>query len=76
MLPIELSSTLGEGLSDGLVIPQVVKLLLGSPVGKNVEEAQENPVSPARGRHDAPFVLLPCPAPSSFVCKEQGLRVR
>ena len=36
----------------GLGIPQVVKVPQGAPVGKDVEEAQELPVNPTRGRHD------------------------
>jgi hypothetical protein len=50
-LPVELSSAPGEGLSSGLVILQVGKVPSGVPVGKDVEEAQELPVNPARGRH-------------------------
>ena len=41
------------GISAGLVIPQVVKVPSGAPVGKDVEEAPELPVNLARGRHDA-----------------------
>ena len=45
MLPVELSSAPGEGLSSGLVIPQGAKVPSGAPVGKDVEEAQELPVN-------------------------------
>ena len=47
----ESRSAPGKSLSSGLVIPQVGKVLSGAPVGKDVEEAQELPVNPARGRH-------------------------
>ena len=53
MLPVELSSATGEGLSSWLVILQVGKVPSGVPVGKDVEEAQEFHVNQARGRHDA-----------------------
>jgi hypothetical protein len=53
MLPEELTSSPGEGISAWLVIPQVGKVPSGAPVGKDVEEAQELPVNPTRGRHDA-----------------------
>ena len=53
MLPEELTSSPGEGIIAGLVIPQVGKVPSGAPVGKDVEEAQELPVNPTRGRHDA-----------------------
>jgi hypothetical protein len=32
--------------------PYISKVLQGAPVGKDVEEAQELPVNPTRGRHD------------------------
>ena len=42
----------GEGISARLIVPHVTKVLQGAPVGKDVEEAQELPVNPTRGRHD------------------------
>ena len=53
MLPEELTSSPGEGIIAWLFIPQVGKVPSGAPVGKDVEEAQELPVNPTRGRHDA-----------------------
>ena len=53
MLPVELSSAPGEGISAGLGNPPVVNVPLGASVGKDVEEAQELPVNALRGRHDA-----------------------
>ena len=51
-LPVELSSVTDGGLGSGLVISQVVKVLSGAPVGKDVvtdvEKAQELTVNPAR----------------------------
>ena len=41
----------GDSFSAGLVIPQVGKVPLGAPVGKDVEEEQQLPVNPTRGRH-------------------------
>ena len=35
------------------MIPHVGKVLVGTPVGKDVEEAQELSVNPPRGGHDA-----------------------
>jgi hypothetical protein len=51
MLPVVLRPAPGEGISARLGIPQVVKVPLSAPVGKD-EEAQELPVNPTRGRHD------------------------
>ena len=42
-----------EGISARLIIPHVGKALDSAPVGKDVEEAQEPPVNPSRGGHDA-----------------------
>ena len=39
--------------SAGLVIPHVSEVLQSASVGKDVEEAQELPVNPSRGGHDA-----------------------
>ena len=52
MLPEVLRPAPGEGISAGLVVPHVGKVLRGALVGKDVEEAQELPVNPPRGRHD------------------------
>lgn len=52
MFPEILRPAPGEGISVGLVVPHVSKVLQGAPVGKDVEEAQELPVNPPRGRHD------------------------
>jgi hypothetical protein len=52
MLPVVLRPAPGESISARLGIPQIVKIPLGAPVGKDVEEAQELPVNPTRGRHD------------------------
>ena len=52
MLPVVLRPAPGEGISARLGFPQVVKVLQGAPVGKDVEEAQELPVNPTQGRHD------------------------
>lgn len=51
MFPEVLRPAPGEGISAGLVAPHVGKVLQGAPVGKDVEEAQELPVNPPRGRH-------------------------
>ena len=51
MLPVALRPAPGEGISARLGIPQVVKVPQGAPMGKDVEEAQELPVNPPRGRH-------------------------
>ena len=51
-LPVVLRPAPGEGIRAGLVIPQAGKVSQGAPVGKDVEEAQELPVNPTRGRHD------------------------
>ena len=42
----------GESIGASLIVPHVGKVLQGAPVGKDVEEAQELPVNPPRGRHD------------------------
>jgi hypothetical protein len=52
MFPEVLRPAPGEGISAGLVVPHVGEVLQGAPVGKDVEEAQELPVNPPRGRHD------------------------
>ena len=52
MLPEVLRPAPGEGISAGLVVPHVSKVLQGASVGKDVEEAQELPVNAPRGRHD------------------------
>ena len=53
MLPEVLRPAPGEGISARLVVPHVGKGLQGAPVGKDVEEAQQElPVNPTRGRHD------------------------
>ena len=52
MLPVVMRPAPGEGIREGLGIPQVVKVPLGAPVGKDVEEAQELPIDPTRGRQD------------------------
>ena len=52
MFPEVLRPAPGEGISAGLVIPHVGKVLQGAPVVKDVEEAQELPVNAPRGRHD------------------------
>ena len=52
VLPEVLRPAPGEGISAGLVIPHVSEVLQGASVGKDVEEAQELPVNPTRGRHD------------------------
>ena len=41
-----------EGTNARLIVPHVGKVLHGAPVGKDVEEAQELPMNPTRGRHD------------------------
>ena len=46
MSPVVLRPAPGEGISARLGFPQVVKVLQGAPVGKDVEEAQELPVNP------------------------------
>ena len=38
MSPVVLRPAPGEGISAGLVIPEVVKVPSGAPVGKDVEE--------------------------------------
>ena len=53
MLPVVLRPASGEGTGAGLVIPQVGRVPLCAPLGKDVEEAQEFHVNQARGRHDA-----------------------
>ena len=53
MLPEVLRPAPGEGIRTGLMIPHVGKVLVGTPVGKDVEEAQELSVNPPRGGHDA-----------------------
>ena len=52
MFPEVLRPAPCEGISARLIIPHVGKVLEGAPVGKDVEEAQEVPVNPPRGRHD------------------------
>jgi hypothetical protein len=52
MFPEVLRQVTGEGINAGLVVTHVGKVLQGAPVGKDVEEAQELPVNPPRGRHD------------------------
>ena len=52
MFPEVLRPAPGEGISERLIVPHVGKLLQGAPVGKDVEEAQELPMNPTRGRHD------------------------
>jgi hypothetical protein len=52
MFPEVLRPAPGEGISAGLIIRHVGKVLQGAPVGKDVEEAQELPVNPPRCRHD------------------------
>ena len=44
-LPEVLRPVPGEGISAGLVVPHVSKVLQGASVGKDVEEAQELPVN-------------------------------
>ena len=53
MFPEVLRPATGEGIRARLVIPHVGKVLVGAPVVKDVEEAQELPVNPPRGGHDA-----------------------
>ena len=53
MFPEVLRPAPGEGIRTGLMIPHVGKVLVGTPVGKDVEEAQELSVNPPRGGHDA-----------------------
>ena len=53
MFPEVLRPAPGEGIRARLMIPHVGKVLLRAPVGKDVEEAQELPVNPSRGGHDA-----------------------
>jgi hypothetical protein len=45
MSPVVLRQAPEEGISARLGIPQVVKVPLGAPVSKDVEEAQELPVN-------------------------------
>ena len=45
MFPEVLRLSPGEGISAGLVVPHVGKVLQGALVGKDVEEAQELPVN-------------------------------
>ena len=52
MFPEVLRPAPGEGISARLGVPHVGKVLQGAPVGNDVEEAQELPVNPTRGRHD------------------------
>ena len=55
MFPEVLRPAQGEGVIAGLIVPHVGKVLQGAPVGKDVEEAQELPVNPPRGRRWALF---------------------
>ena len=43
MLPVELSSAPGEGLSSGFVIPQIGKVPFGAPVGKDERRRRSSP---------------------------------
>jgi hypothetical protein len=45
VLPEVLRPAPGEGISAGLVVPHVSKVLQGASVGKDVEESQELPVN-------------------------------
>ena len=47
LLPVVLRPAPGEGISAGLVIPQVGQEPSGAPFGKEVEKAQELPMNPA-----------------------------
>ena len=62
MFPEVLRPAPGEGISARLGVPHVGKVLQGAPVGNDVEEAQELPVNPTRGRHDTrqKGILVPC----------------
>ena len=52
VLPEVLRPAPGEGISARLITPLVGKVLQGALVCKDVEEAQELPVNPTRGRHN------------------------